>query len=276
MSDSEAYILNAVQTPTALRTVYDAIERGYTTKEALRADTCLSGDLLDQGLTGLQIVGLIGRQEPNYYPVEFPWQTGDDDLDFRMAILHNVAADAISGDWGKQSVLLLNYQYLLDEDVQVFETKDRTVYEQMDELASERGYRPESKQGPITMNDVKSVNWARFATYLGLIHKANGRTHTTYPDEELIYQSVVLATGSEVGERITLEAYLEWLNDNLLLLSLTDDGNLPGPLSRVLYNLVADGRIRIVESGDAGTVRLLNVPTREGIDRDANSIEVVA
>lgn len=276
MSETEAYILNAVQTPAPLRTVYDAIDRGNTTKDELQADTTLSEDLLNQGLTGLQIVGLIGRQEPDYYTVELPWQTGDDDLDFRMGVLHNVAVDATSGDWGKQSSLLINYQYLLDEDVQMFENDDSVVYSEMDDLAADLGYRPQSKQGLITMNDVKFVNWSRLAEYLGLVYKANGRTHTTYPDEELIYQSVVLATETNGGGPIGLEEYVDWLNENLLLLSLTSDRNVPGPLSRVLFNLVADDRIRIVESGDAGAVGLKNVPTREGIDRDANAIEVVA
>lgn len=276
MSETEAYILNAVQTPAPLRTVYDAIDRGNTTKDELKADTALSEDLLNQGLTGLQIVGLIGRQEPDYYTVDLPWETGDDDLDFRMGVLHNVASDATPGDWGKQSSLLINYQYLLDEDVQMFENNDSVVYSQMDDLAAELGYRPQSKQGLIEMNDVKFVHWSRLAEYLGLVYKGKGRTHTTYPDEDLIYQSVALATKSNGGGPVGLEEYVEWLDENLLLLSLTSDRNVPGPLSRVLYNLVADGRIRIVESGDAGAVGLKDVPTREGIDRDANAIEVVA
>lgn len=276
MSETEAYILNAVQTPAPLRTVYESIDRGNTTRDALKSDTALSNDLLGQGLTGLQIVGLIGRQEPDYYTVDLPWGTGDADLDFRMGVLHNVAIDATPGDWGKQSALLINYQYLLDEDIQVFESDDQVVYQEMDELAAERGYQPQSKQGLITMNDMKFVHWSRLADYLGLIYKANGRTHTTYPDEELIYQSIILAVNANGGDRIGLEAYVDWLNENLLLLSLTNDRNVPGPLSRVLFNLVADNRIRIVESGDAGVVGLKNVPSREGIDRDANALEVVA
>jgi hypothetical protein len=264
MSETEAYILNAVQTPTALRTVYESVDRGNTTTEELKTDTSLSDDLLGQGLTGLQIVGLIGRREPDYYTVEFPWKSGDDDLDFKMAILHNVAQAATPGDWGKQSVLLLNYQYLLDENVQVFDNDDEVVYSAMDELAERRGYRPYSQQGLITMNKVKFVNWSRFADFLGLVHKAGGRMHTTYPDERLIRRSTELAVDQAGdGARVGLAEYVDWLN-------------VPAPLSRVLFNLVRDGHIRIVESGDAGAVGLNRVPTREGIDSNANAIEVVA
>jgi hypothetical protein len=276
MSETEAYMLNAVQTPTALRAVYESIGRGNTTTGELKADTELSDDLLGQGLTGLRIVGLIGRREPDYYTVELPWQTGDEDLDFRMGILHNVAQAATPGDWGKQSVLLLNYQYLLDENVQVFENDDKVVFSAMDELAERRGYRPYSQQGVITMNEVKFVNWSRFANYLGLVHKASGRTHTTYPDEQLIRHSAELAV-DEAGNdtRVGLEEYVKWLNENLLLVSLTSDRNVPAPLSRVLSNLVRDGHVRVVESGDAGAVGLNRIPTREGIDSNANAIEVV-
>jgi hypothetical protein len=276
MSETEAYILNAVQTPAPLRTVYDAIDRGNTTKDELKADTSLSDDLMDQGLTGLQIIGLIGRQEPDYYTVELPWETGDDDLDFRMGVLHNVAVDATPDDWGKQSSLLINYRYLLDEDVQVFKSNDSVVHSKMDDLAADLGYRPRSKQGVITMNDVKFVNWSRLAEYLGLIYKANGRMHTTYPDEDLIHQSIVLAAEANGGDIVGLKTYVNWLNENLLLVSLTKDRSVPSVLSRVLFNLVADGRIRVVESGDAAAVGLKNVPTRKGIDRDANAIEVVS
>lgn len=276
MSETEAYILNAVQTPASLRTVYDSIDRGNTTTEALQSDTSLSEDLLGQGLTGLQLIGLIGRREPDYYTVQFPWETGDPDRDFRLAVLHELASDATPGDWGKQSVVLLNYRYLLKNDVQVFENNDSVIYGEMDDLAAELGYRPQSKQGLIKMNDVKFVNWSRLTEYLGLVYKASGRCYTTCPDEDLVYHSIKLAIEETKQDRIGMREYVDWLNENLLLFSLTADRNVPGPLSRVLFNLVSDGQIRIVESGDAGAVGLMNVPARPGIDRDANAIEVRA
>jgi len=275
MSGTEAYILNAVQTPTVLRTVYDSIDRGHTTKTELKTDTALSDDSLGQGLTGLQLVGFIGRREPDYYTVDLPWRSGRPHLDFRMGILHNLATEATPGDWGKQSVVLLNYQYLLDENVQVFDNDDKVIYDAMDELAERRGYRPYSQQGLITMNDVKFVNWSRLAEFLGLVYKAKGRTHTTYPDEELIYRSIELAANERGRTRIGLQEYVDWLNENLLLVSLTSNRNVPAPLSRVLFNLVREGHIRVVESGDASAVGLNRVPTRKGIDTNANSIEVV-
>lgn len=276
MSETSAYILNAVQTPEPLRTVYWSIERGYTTKEEIAADTDLDDDLIHQGLTGLQVVGLVGRQEPDYYTVELPWETGNDKLDLQLGILHNLANEAGGSDWGKQSVALLNYQYLLQNELQSFNSGDGKLYEEINRWQREIGYVPRSEQGEIDLNQPKFVNWARLADFLGLVFKAHGRTHTTYPDPEIIEQSIDLAI-DEVGSdnRITIADYIEWLYDNLLLVELTGDGNVPAPLSRVLFTLVQTDRIRIVEYGDVGAVGLNGVPRREGIDKEANSIEVI-
>ncbi|WP_049969011.1 hypothetical protein [Haloferax prahovense] len=275
MSESEGYLLNAVQTPTPLQTVYYSIERGNTTKDAVQEDTSLPENLLEQGFSGLQQIGLIGREEPNYYTVDFRWVSGDDDVDFRLAALHQLASIATPDDWGKQSVVLLNYQYLLDENIQTFEANSESVYTRMNQFARERGYEPRSKQGPIDMNEPKMVNWTRLAEFLGLIYKVSGRTYTTYPDEELIYQSIRWASDDLSRERITIQSYENWLNENLLLVDMGPDG-IPAPLSRVLFNLVVDGRIRILESGDAGAVDLQQVPPHRGIDSEANSIEILS
>jgi len=92
----------------------------------------------------------------------------------------------------------------------------------------------------------------------------------------MIQESIQLAV-DEVGTngRVTITEYIDWLWENLFLIELTADGNVPASLSRVLFNLVREKEIRIVESGDAAAVDLNGVPRRKGIDRDANSIEVI-
>jgi hypothetical protein len=276
MSETEPYILNAVQTPAPLRTVYRSIERGNTTKEAIVEDTVLDENLLNQGLTGLRAIGLIGRQEPDYYTVDLPWHTGDDGLDFRLGVLHELAADTDELDWGKQSVVLLNYQYLLQEERQAFESDDSTLYETINRWHREQGYVPRSQQGKIDLNGPKFNNWARLVTFLGLVYKANGRTHTMYPDPDIIEQSIRLATDADSNSnRITIVDYIHWLQENLLLVDLTSDGNVPASISRVLFDLVREDRLRIVESGDVSAVGLNGIPRRAGIDREANSLEVM-
>lgn len=276
MSETAPYILNAVQTPAPLRTVYRSIQRGNTTKEAVEADTSLDTDLLNQGISGLRAVGLVGRQEPDYYTVDLPWHTGEEELDFRLGVLHNLATDANESDWGRQSVVLLNYQYLLQEERQAFDSDDGTLYETINRWHRDLGYVPRSQQGEIDLNEPKFINWSRLAVFLGLIHKANGRTHTVYPDPDVIRESIRLAV-KDVGteNRVTITDYVDWLWENLLLVELTSDGNVPSPLSRILFNLVRTEEIRIVESGDAAAVDLNGVPRRKGIDKDSNSIEVL-
>lgn len=276
MSETAPYILNAVQTPAPLRTVYRSIERGSTTRDQIIDDTSLDGDLLSQGLTGLRAANLVGRREPDYYIVNLPWETGDENLDLRLGILHNLATNADEGDWGRQSVVLLNYQYLLKKDLQIFESNDRALYETINRWHRERGYVPRSQQGEIDLNEPKFVNWTRLVVFLGLVFKANGRTHTVHPDPKLIEQSIRLAIDEvESDDRILIADYIDWLRENLLLVELTNDRSIPTPLSRVLFNLVRGNRIRIVEFGDAAAVTLNGVPRREGIAKEANAIEVL-
>jgi len=39
-------------------------------------------------------------------------------------VLYNLTSEAEEADWGRQSVVLLNYQYLLQEEIQTFDSDD--------------------------------------------------------------------------------------------------------------------------------------------------------
>lgn len=274
---SEGYILNTLQSPAVLRPVYDAVEQGSVTTDQIQDATGLSDDAIAQGIGGLHLLRVLGREDEEFYTTDFAWDLEDDELAFRMTLLHNLARECTPGDWGKQAVVLLNYQYLLQEDIQHFENDDAALYGHINEWhRTEKGYVPHSQQGEIDLNKHKFVNWSRIISYLGLVHKATGREHTVYPDPSIVRTSITLAL-EEAGEeqRIELQAYLSWLRKNLFPVELGADGSVPAPLGRILYNLVRDEDIRLVEYGDAGAVPLVRTPSRDGIATDANTIEVV-
>lgn len=270
---SEGYILNALQTPASMRPIYDAIDRGVANEDQLRSETGLSEKLFDQARAGLRLLRLVGRENGDYYTADFACDTGNRDLNFRLTALHNLAQECDPREWGKQSVVLLVYEYLLENNIQYLENNDRALYEDIDDwYRQEQGYDPQSSQGSITLNEPKFVNWSRQAAYLGLIYKTNGREHAVRPDPELITASIGLAADDD--GYVGLAEYVEWLNNNLIRVSLTPSGRIPAPLARSLYNLVRDGWIRLVERGDAGVVGLQNTPGRAGIDAEANTIEL--
>lgn len=275
---SEGYILNTLQTPALLRPVYESVQNGSVTRAEIADETGLSEDKLQQAISGLQYVRLLGLTDGEYYVVDPQWAISDSSLAFRMAILGNLAQECSPGDLGKQAVVLLNYQYLLQHDVQYFENDDEVLFNGINQWhRDEKNYVPMSQQGEIDLNKRKFVNWTRIVEYLGLVHKAKNREHTVYPDPAIIDKSVSLAVSERgSGNRVGIAEYLGWLRENLLPVELTHDGELPAPLSRVLYNLVRDDRLRLVEYGDAGPVSLARTPTRDGIDTDANTIEVIA
>jgi len=274
---SEGYILNTLQTPAVLRPVYESVRNGSTTRPEIAEDTGLGDDALEQATNGLRYVHLLGREDGEYYVVDPPWDLEDPDLAFRMAVLHNLAGECVSGDWGTQAVVLLNYQYLLEKDIQYFENDDEVLYDAINSWhREEKNYVPTSQQGEIDLNKPKFVNWTRIVDYLGLVHKARGREHTVYPDPEMIATSIELAVSERGSDgRVGITEHLGWLRENLLAVRLTSGGEVPASLARVLYNLVRDDRIRLVEYGDAGVVSLARTPALDGIAADANTIRVV-
>lgn len=278
MSSSEGYILNAVQTPGPLLPVYRSIRAGNDTKGDITEDTGIDSGL-DAALDGLQLLRLIGREDGDYYASGYEWEIESDELNFKLTALHNLAEECVEGAWGKQAVVLLNYKYLLDNDVQFFENNEESIYGEqgIDGWFGDIGYQPQSQQGLITHNDNKFANWTRLVHFLGLVHKVRGREHTVYPDPELIRASLELAVddrGITVDEApgIEVEQYLRWLRENLLYVESTSDGAIPEGLARILFELVRDGEIRFVEYGDAGAIGLGGVPPYEGIDSEANTI----
>jgi hypothetical protein len=282
MSSAEGYILNAVQTPGPLYPVYKSVASGHRAKEAIKADAGVDSNL-DATLNGLRLLRLIGREDGEYYTSGYEWDTGSDERDFKLTALHNLAQECDESDWGKQAVALLNYSYLLENNVQYFENNEEPLYNDkngIDSWFAAIDYRPQSQQGRITHNDNKFANWTRLMHFLGLVHKVRGREYTVYPNPDLIRTSLELAVddlGIEIGGApgIEIERYLHWLRENLLYVTKTPDGQVPEGLARVLFELVRDNEIEVVEYGDAGAIGLGGVPPYDGIDNEANTIKLV-
>lgn len=276
MSSSEGYILNAVQTPGPLFPVYRSVMAGNATTDEITSDTGIDSGM-DAALSGLRLLRMIGKEDGEYYASDYRWDVGSPELNFKLTALHGLAQECERGSWGKQAAVLLNYRYLLENDVQYFENNEESVYRSIDDWFSEIGYQPQSRNGLITHNDNKFANWTRLVHFLGLVHKVRGREHTVYPDPELVRASLHLAVGDrgidvDGSPGIEIEQYLRWLRENLLSVTTTSGGDLPASLARVLFELVRDGEIGVVEYGDAGAIGLGGVPPHEEVDSEANTI----
>ncbi|WP_229121682.1 hypothetical protein [Halapricum desulfuricans] len=282
MSSSEAYILNEIQNPAALRVVFDSIADGNETKEEIQEDTCLPDGSTEEILGGLVLLRLISRSDFGYEATSLSWDTGDRHRDFQLSALENLAKEATAEDWGKQAAVLLNYEYLISRNIQEFENNERALYEDIDYwIKKETDYRPKGDGEIYKHNDVKFANWTRLVEYLGLVHKVSGRQHTVYPDPELILASIRRATENYPvqGEKADIEVrdYLEWLDSNLLRIGYSTGGTVPEILTQCLFSLVRSRQIRLVEYGDAGSVTFTHLPNRahSGIDQEANSIKLL-
>jgi len=280
MSTSQPYILNRVQNPRALEITYNSIKRGNVTDEELADATGFDEEkLLGQATTGLNLFGLIETREYEYHAKGLAFETDDKQLDFKLTMLHNVAQEATEDDWGKQSGLLLNYEYLLEHGRQYFSGSDSELISDIDRWHQEMGYEPRNKRGERSnLNRTKFSNWTNQATYFGLIHNARKNEYTVYPDPELLV-AAIQAAASAVGNGTEVEThkFVSWLTDNLIRVPLTSERHFTKPLSRALYSLAKQERIALVKSGDARQINLTGVPVSKAanVAKDANVIKTI-
>lgn len=283
MTTAEPYIINRIQTPYALQVVYDAIDAGHQSTEAIQEETQFDSTLVEESLDGLKLLGLIRRTEHQYEAVTLDRSTGDRWLDFRLAAVHRLAREAAGDDWGKQAIVLLNYQYLLQEDKQEFKNNEDALFEQIDDWIIETtDYRPKGDNEIYNHNENKFTHWTRLVHFLGLVNKVSGRQHTLYPDPRLIYESIRWAAktsdyGPDAEADISIQEYLRWSDENFIRTGYKTSHGVPAVLALVLQILAKDDRISLIEFGDAGAVPLNRVPTKgsPGIDAQANSIKIL-
>lgn len=282
MTDSDqGYLLNTIQNPRSLKPVYESVNRGNSTDDEIVDDTGLSAAAVDEGAKGLQRLGLLDSKDEEYTVREYTWSTGDETLDFQLTALEHLASSLTPPDWGKQAVFHLNYAYLTKEDYQRINDNDEAVRKQMDRWERDTlEYYPTYRGDRIDLNPNKMENWGRLATYLGLLHQYETHEFTVYPDPSLIYHSIKRAhdaAGRTVDGNAAIEVptYLDWLSNNLLYLP-DDTGSVPAILSRSLYQLMNEERVRLAEIGDQGAVTFDRMPTHDRREQSANSIVITS
>lgn len=277
----QGYLLNTIQNPRSLKPVYESVNRGNTTDDEIVDDTGLSAAAVDEGAKGLQRLGLLDSKDEEYTVRDYTWSTDDETLDFQLTALEHLASSLTPPDWGKQAVFHLNYAYLIKEDYQRINDNDEAVRKQMDRWERDTlEYYPTYRGDRIDLNPNKMENWGRLATYLGLLHQYETHEFTVYPDPSLIYHSIKQAhdaAGRTVDGNPVIEVptYLDWLSNNLLYLP-DDTGGVPAILSRSLYQLMNEERIRLAEIGDQGAVAFDRMPTHNRREQSANSIVITS
>lgn len=277
----QGYLLNTIQNPRSLKPVYESVNRGNTTDDEIVDDTGLSAAAVDEGAKGLQRLGLLDSKDEEYTVRDYTWSTGDETLDFQLTALEHLASSLTPPDWGKQAVFHLNYAYLIKEDYQRINDNDEAVRKQMDRWERDTlEYYPTYRGDRIDLNPNKMENWGRLATYLGLLHQYDTHEFTVYPDPSLIYHSIKRAhdaAGRTVDSNDVIEVptYLDWLSNNLLYLP-DGTGGVPAILSRSLYQLMKEERIRLAEIGDQGAAAFDRMSTHDRREQSANSIVITS
>ncbi len=273
-----SYALNVVQNPALLEVAYRAIQDGAKTESELKDTLCVNDDTIELITKGLRIFNLGGKSDFEYTLTPLAFDTGEFNLNFRLHILNSVASECSPKQWGLQSVVLLNLEYLLKQNINHFVQTDQGLMKKIDDWHVKIGYEPQSQKGRMKLKDTKFSLWTNQAEYLGLVRGYKSGRRSAFIvrfDQDLIEQTITLAA-EEVGEGdgIGFAEYLEWLEDNCLRIPTTSEGSLPVPFARTLYELVSDGKIKITKSGDPSGIELPEIPSHDSISKTKNYLRV--
>ncbi|NUE03628.1 hypothetical protein HUB97_14160 [Halorubraceae archaeon YAN] len=275
---SGAYALNEVQNPALLEVAYRAIQNGSKTESELKEALDIDDDTIDLITKGLRVFDLGGKSDFKYILKPLVFDADDFNLRFRLHILKSVASECSSKEWGLQSAVLLNLEYLLKNEINRFTQNDEGLVRKIDDWHVNIGYEPQSKQGRMKLNKTKFSHWTNQAEYLGLIRGYTSGRRSAFIvrfDPELIERTITLAV-EDVGDRdgIGFAEYLDWLEGNCLRIPRTSDNTLPVPFARTLYNLVDDEKLKIIKRGDPSGFELPEVPSHSGISKTKNHLRL--
>lgn len=272
------YALNEVQNPRLLEIAYQAIEEGAKTEEDLKAAIAIDQDKIKLINSGFGVFNLGGKSDFEYQltPLKFDASTFRNEM--RLHILHSIASRARPNDWGLQSVVLLTIEYLLRNEVTRFAQIDTSLRTKIDNWHVEIGYEPQSGNGRMKLNKTKFSLWTNQAEYLGLLYyfkEGNKGNYIVRFDPSLIFDTIQIAVEEHgEGNGIGFGQYLDWLNDTFLRIPLSHEGAVPRPFARALYQLVTDGDLQIVKSGDPAAIGLPGIPAHKNIAPTSNRLKI--
>ena len=274
-----AYALNEVQNPALLEIAYRAIKNGAKTESELKATLGIDDDTIELITTGLRVFDLGGKSDFEYTLTPLAVDRGEFDLRFRLHILNSVASEASPQQWGLQSAVLLNLEYLLKEGRNHFLQTDEGLINKVDNWHVDVGFEPQSQAGRMKLNTTKFSLWTNQAEYLGLIYSYKSSQRSAFIvrfDPDLIERTIILAA-EEVGEGdgVGFAEYLGWLEENCLRIPTTSEGAIPVPFARTLYVLVSEEKLKITKGGgDPTGYELPGIPSHDRISKTKNYLRV--
>lgn len=164
-----AYALNEVQNPALLEVAYRAIQDGAKTESELKDALGVDDDTTELITKGFRVFNLGGKSDFEYTLTPLAFDAGKFNLRFRLHILNSVASKCSPQQWGLQSAVLINVEYLMRKGINRFVQTDEGLIRKIDNWHVEMGYEPQSQQGRMKLNSAKFSLWTNQAEYLGLI-----------------------------------------------------------------------------------------------------------
>ena len=272
------YALNTVQNPELLEVAYRAIQAGAKTESVLEEALAIDSDTVGLITSGLRIFNLGGKSDFEYELTSLGFEAGSFLNEFRLHILNSVASEANSNDWGLQSAVLLNLEYLLKENETRFVQSDEGLIKRIDDWHVEQGYEPQSSSGRMELNRPKFSLWTNQATYLGLLHgykEGRKNAYTVRFDPDLVRETIEIgAEQAGEGDGINFNEYLKWLSKTFIRVPITAENAIPKPFARTLYELVRNGKLKITKSGDPTALDLPGIPAHENIAKTPNYLRI--
>jgi hypothetical protein len=271
--DSEPFILNVVRNPLVLYPIFRTIaNQKITSTDELAKTLLLSTELVEEGMSMLQILGLVHKQEYQYKVTEEISIT-DNDSDFQACCLHRIARKCITTNgYGKQAAIMLIHTYLVSRNIGVFDPQETALPQKLDDWFAEQSYSPKGADGEkIRMNSQKLLNWAKLTSYLGILTPLS-KKYLVFLRKKMFERMVDEFFKETKRNTASLQDFVNWSSRNFVLIHV-EGSSIPVLYSRLLCQLHLESKIELHVRGDWPLLKLQEIPPGRGLQERYNAIK---
>lgn len=278
---SDAYVINSFSQAYLIPYFRRIINKNkFKIMKDIEEKFKISNAVVKDVFTGLKFFKFIKVENNVIYDCEPPRISSDisEDQNFKLYLLSRFKEETgYYPDWEKNAVCLLIIEYLIKINQVLVETNDKHLIEAMNQYFSkDRQYNPTQSGSTVNIKlaENKLKNWCQIFQYIGFLTRISSKLYLFSLNIDLLYSLFTIFPNKLKGGIVPLKKFIDWVNDNYLLIPMIGY-KIPEMLSKALYSLCKEKRIRLIAHGNLPLMDLKNKPRYLNIATNINAIEII-
>ncbi|MHA1756750.1 MAG: hypothetical protein ACTSVV_08275 [Promethearchaeota archaeon] len=268
--NDDPFLLNVFNQAYLMYYLYDIIRYNkFKEIHEIEEFTNIDKKIIKEVLKGLHFFELIQKKN-NFFLVKKELTDIIQEEEFKLLVLKNLRRKVGNPqNWKKNASLLLVIEYLIEKNIVFIKNNDRIFCRDLTEYCKKRGYKHN-----IDINTNKLYNWCNIFHYLGFLRKITSSEFIFHINKDLFLMLINLYIREFNSEIVFLRDFLEWLNENYLLIPL-EGRKIPILISKIFYSLNSTNQIEFLKSGDRQLVEFSDIPTTLKLPQKINAIKII-